>query len=103
MTDDLQQPLGDAGMDALVARLVRVEAPDGFAARVRVALDSRESTSRSHPWLRPTLAAAAMLVAVALWWWRQPLPRQPEVPQVTRVAAPARPGAPVAPSAPVAP
>lgn len=87
MNDDQRQPLGEAAMDALIGQVVRVNAPDDFAARVRVALDSREGTSRSSLWLRPALAAAAVLLAVAIWWWRQPVPQHSNVPQVARVAA----------------
>jgi hypothetical protein len=95
--------LDDAALDVLVSGAVRVDAPEGFAVRVGAALDSRESSASSRAWLGPALAVAAMLL-LALWWWRQPVPVNPEVLRETRAVTP---GAPVAPgrtsSHPVAP
>jgi hypothetical protein len=101
MMDDTR--LDDAALDALVFGAVRVDAPEGFAARVGAALDSRESSASSRPWLRPALAVAAMLLLAALWWWRQPVPVKPEALRETHAVAPSAPSAPSAPRAPYAP
>jgi hypothetical protein len=109
MMDDTR--LDDAALDVLVSEAVRVDAPEGFTVRVGAALDSRESSAHSRAWLRPALAVATMLLLAALWWWRQPVPLNPDVPREARVVAPRAPAHtsphPVAPdrtsSHPVAP
>ena len=53
MMDDTR--LDDAVLDVLVSEAVRVDAPEGFAVRVRAALDSRERPAHPRAWLRPRL------------------------------------------------
>jgi len=92
MIDDT--PLDDAALDVLVSETMRVNAPEGFALRVGAALDSRERSAHSRPWLRPALAVVAMLLLAVFWWWRQPVPVKQEVLRDTRAAAPETPSAP---------
>jgi hypothetical protein len=64
----------DAALEALLASVASAQAPTGFSARVREALDARASGSRhSRTWWPALAAVALLLVAAAGWWvWRQP-------------------------------
>ena len=61
MMDDTR--LDDVALDVLVSEAVRVDAPEGFAVRVRAALDSKRTSGAGLQscamWLRPALAVAA--------------------------------------------